>query len=75
MGKIATEGLLVKQVNSFYRLFFKYNFFGLFKVSTYFCAILTLGSQENICNPTISCKSSIAFMSGKEDFRYSVTLR
>ena len=56
--EIPTEGSLLKQVKCS-KLLFKYYFFGLFKTSTNFCAVLTLESQENIWNSATSCESSI----------------
>lgn len=72
--QISTEGSLLNRSNILQTLF-KYYFFGLFRAAAYFCAILTLGSQENIWNSTISCESSIPLRSEKDNFRDPVTLR
>lgn len=53
--EIPIESLL-KQVKYFSP--FKCCFFGLFKVSTYFCAIITLETQENIWNSSVSGQKS-----------------
>lgn len=72
--QIPTEGSLLNRSNILQTLL-KYYFLGLFKASAYFRAILTLGSQENIWNSTISCASSIPLRSEQDSFRDPVTLR
>lgn len=72
--QIPTEGSLLNS-SDIYRLHLRITLFGLFKSSTYFCTVLTLGSQENIWNSSISCETAIPLRSGKDIFRDPVTLR